>query len=175
MKDPPPFPRAHAGLGHAFADLSAVERWAARAQAGGRPEPYIAREALNGPQFSITTHTTDGMHDVVAITARPTRRTAPTGRPSPISGHGDRGNDPTDPVDPLRSVDPLTPWEPQEPTRPAAPAGRAGTADQAVLRSLVRSLLDLAGHEHGPAHTEVVLTPSGPRILECRLESPTHL
>lgn len=39
--------------------------------------------------------------------------------------------------------------------------------DAAAVRSSVRALLDLLGHKHGSAHTEVVLTPSGPRILDC--------
>ena len=39
--------------------------------------------------------------------------------------------------------------------------------DAAAVRSSVRTLLDLLGHKHGPAHTEVLLTPSGPRILDC--------
>lgn len=118
MKDPPTFSRDRAELAHAFADLSAVERWAGRAGADGRPTAYIAREVLDGPQFSVATETDDGMHRVVAIS----------------------GGDP------------------------------AGAADEAVLRSLVRSLLDLVGHERGPARTEVVLTASGPRVLECRLD-----
>ncbi|MFF8696676.1 hypothetical protein ACF08W_31125 [Streptomyces sp. NPDC015144] len=41
--------------------------------------------------------------------------------------------------------------------------------ERAVLRSLVRSLLDLAGHESGTARTRVVLTPLGPRVAACQL------
>ncbi|WP_446039167.1 hypothetical protein [Streptomyces sp. SID1121] len=55
-----------------------------------------------------------------------------------------------------------------------APAPDTGTAgldetERAVLRSLVRALLDLAGHESGPARTHVVLTPGGPRVAACQL------
>ncbi|MFD6888484.1 hypothetical protein [Streptomyces sp. NPDC059957] len=42
-------------------------------------------------------------------------------------------------------------------------------AQQSLLRSAVRALLDLAGHEAGTAHTAVVLTDRGPRIVECRV------
>jgi hypothetical protein len=42
-------------------------------------------------------------------------------------------------------------------------------AERAAMRSLVRSLLDLAGHESGPASTQVVLTLSGPRVVACSL------
>ncbi|USX56587.1 hypothetical protein [Lentzea sp. HUAS12] len=36
--------------------------------------------------------------------------------------------------------------------------------DEAAIRAVVTSLLDLAGYERGPAHTTVVLTVRGPRI-----------
>lgn len=42
--------------------------------------------------------------------------------------------------------------------------------ERTVLRSLVRSLLDLAGHESGAARTRVVLTSAGPRVAACRLD-----
>ncbi|GGU87899.1 hypothetical protein GCM10010260_21860 [Streptomyces filipinensis] len=45
----------------------------------------------------------------------------------------------------------------------------SGEAERAAMRSLVRSLLDLAGHESGPARTQVVLTPAGPRVVACSL------
>ncbi|MFG2675175.1 hypothetical protein [Streptomyces sp. NBC_00304] len=55
------------------------------------------------------------------------------------------------------------------------PGGDSGVAvldetERAVLRSLVRSLLDLAGHESGTARTRVVLTPVGLRVAACQLE-----
>ncbi|WP_405977156.1 ATP-grasp domain-containing protein [Streptomyces sp. NBC_00158] len=39
-------------------------------------------------------------------------------------------------------------------------------ADAAAIRDTVTALLDLAGYAFGPAHTEVILTPAGPRIVE---------
>lgn len=41
--------------------------------------------------------------------------------------------------------------------------------DRVLLRSVVRALLDLAGHDEGTAHTRVVLTPRGPQITSCRV------
>lgn len=41
--------------------------------------------------------------------------------------------------------------------------------ERAVLYSVVRSLLDLVGHDWGPAITGVVLAESGPRVIACRL------
>ncbi|MEU9030223.1 ATP-grasp domain-containing protein [Streptomyces sp. NPDC048383] len=35
-----------------------------------------------------------------------------------------------------------------------------------AVRALVRGVLDLTGHHDGPSHTEVVLTPRGPRLVE---------
>ncbi|TXJ86569.1 hypothetical protein E2C11_00900 [Streptomyces lavendulae] len=55
----------------------------------------------------------------------------------------------------------------------AAPWGEPAEADRAVLHSSVRALLDMAEHESGPAHTEVVLTARGPRVLSCRLGGTT--
>ena len=40
----------------------------------------------------------------------------------------------------------------------------AGTT--AAMGELVTALLDAAGHRFGPAHTEIILTPAGPRIVE---------
>ncbi|WP_438319599.1 hypothetical protein ACSHWO_36575 (plasmid) [Streptomyces sp. HUAS TT3] len=53
------------------------------------------------------------------------------------------------------------------------PAPEPAEGDRAVLRSSVRALLDMAGHESGPAHTVVALTPQGPRVLSCRLRGAT--
>ncbi|MFG2879842.1 ATP-grasp domain-containing protein [Streptomyces sp. NPDC048337] len=39
-----------------------------------------------------------------------------------------------------------------------------GTAQ--AVRALVRGVLDLAGHRDGPSHTELILTPHGPRLVE---------
>ncbi|MFE2377492.1 ATP-grasp domain-containing protein [Streptomyces sp. NPDC059398] len=39
-------------------------------------------------------------------------------------------------------------------------------ADTAAVRATVAALLDLADYEFGPAHTEVILTAEGPRVVE---------
>ncbi|RST04867.1 ATP-grasp domain-containing protein [Streptomyces sp. WAC07149] len=39
-------------------------------------------------------------------------------------------------------------------------------ADAAAVRDTVTALLDLTGYAFGPAHTEVILTPAGPRVVE---------
>ncbi|MBW5484679.1 ATP-grasp domain-containing protein [Streptomyces bambusae] len=39
-------------------------------------------------------------------------------------------------------------------------------ADADAMAGLVRALLDAAGHRFGPAHTEIVLTADGPRVVE---------
>ncbi|MEV6209048.1 ATP-grasp domain-containing protein [Kitasatospora sp. NPDC051914] len=39
-------------------------------------------------------------------------------------------------------------------------------ADVAAIGELVVAVLDAAGHRFGPAHTEVILTASGPRVVE---------
>lgn len=54
-----------------------------------------------------------------------------------------------------------------------SPAPRCDEARLAAVRSAVRALLDLAGHQEGPARTEVALTEDGPRIVACRLGEPT--
>ncbi|MEU5090320.1 ATP-grasp domain-containing protein [Streptomyces sp. NPDC021356] len=41
-----------------------------------------------------------------------------------------------------------------------------GPEERAALHAVVIGLLDLAGYRFGPAHTEVVLTAQGPRIVE---------
>ncbi|MGW4884396.1 hypothetical protein [Streptomyces murinus] len=55
----------------------------------------------------------------------------------------------------------------------AGPCGAPAEADRVVLHSSVRALLDMAEHESGPAHTVVVLTARGPRVLSCRLGGTT--
>lgn len=42
--------------------------------------------------------------------------------------------------------------------------------EAAGVRSSVRTLLDLLGHERGLTRTEVALTPSGFRILDCLMK-----
>lgn len=50
-------------------------------------------------------------------------------------------------------------WEVSTPSRAAAPY-------RAELRELMSGLLDAVGLTDGPAHSEFILTPSGPRVLE---------
>lgn len=50
-----------------------------------------------------------------------------------------------------------------------SPAAQRGEEQLAAVRSVVRALLDLAGHQEGSACTEVALTADGPRIVACRL------
>ncbi|QMU77312.1 hypothetical protein GXW83_18020 [Streptacidiphilus sp. PB12-B1b] len=163
MKDPPPHshPRSQKELTHAYTDLTTVERWAAHTHTEPTTNPS---PATNQPHYTITTETTDGMHHITAITAHPahlaTEQTSKAGWAEQVA------------------VVPVTDTTPRSspalsPTEPAPPAtGALEPADLSVLRSLVRSLLDLAGHEHGPAHTDIVLTPAGPHVLQCRLEPP---
>ncbi|MFG2130773.1 acetyl-CoA carboxylase biotin carboxylase subunit family protein [Streptomyces sp. NPDC048751] len=46
--------------------------------------------------------------------------------------------------------------------------GALAEADRVEIRAAVRALLDLAGLQSGPAHTEVVVTANGPRIAASR-------
>ncbi|MET7699936.1 hypothetical protein [Streptomyces sp. NPDC005485] len=130
-----------AELSHALHDLSTVERWAERANGDVPAPPDVAQdqEAPQGPEFSVETETVNGMHSVARIAAHPADRDA-------VAGGGE-----------------------------AAAAGEEGAAvaldesARAAVRSLVRSLLDLAGHESGPARTRVVMTAAGPRVVGCSL------
>ncbi|WP_052745192.1 MULTISPECIES: hypothetical protein [unclassified Streptomyces] len=54
-------------------------------------------------------------------------------------------------------------------TRPSAGVA-PDEAGLAVLRSVVRAVLDLVEHERGTARTEVALTPRGPRVVGLRLD-----
>lgn len=45
--------------------------------------------------------------------------------------------------------------------------------EQLELRSVVRALLDLAGHSAGPVRTSVVLLAEGPRVVACSGLVPT--
>lgn len=105
----------------------ALEAWAGRT-----PGPYLVEEFLAGPQYTVSTLSVDGMHQVVGITA--TR----TGGPPHFVA--------------LEHVHP-------------APLGEREGAE---IRSAVCALLDLAGFEHGPADTTVVLAATGPRIISSR-------
>lgn len=41
-----------------------------------------------------------------------------------------------------------------------------GQDERTAIHAVVTGLLDLAGYRFGPAHTEVILTPRGPRVVE---------
>lgn len=43
---------------------------------------------------------------------------------------------------------------------------QVSAVDAEEIGALVRALLDAVGYRDGPAHTEVILTPAGPRIIE---------
>ncbi|GAB2698233.1 hypothetical protein [Kitasatospora kifunensis] len=92
-----------------------------------------------------------------------------------VGGGGGGGPDeyPT-PVDPVLCVETMTGSGMHRVVAISSatiPAVRTPLAEApaAALRSLVRALLDLVGHQEGPAHTKVALTAHGPRIVACRL------
>lgn len=43
---------------------------------------------------------------------------------------------------------------------------RLDPADEAAITGLVTGMLDAVGYRYGPSHTEVMLTPTGPRLIE---------
>lgn len=45
-------------------------------------------------------------------------------------------------------------------------------SDQAAVRSVVRSMLDLTAFESGTTLTEVTLADDGPHIVGCRIQEP---
>ncbi|WP_051450907.1 hypothetical protein [Actinospica robiniae] len=45
-------------------------------------------------------------------------------------------------------------------------------SEQAAVRSVVRSMLDLTAFESGTTLTEVTLADDGPRIVGCRIQEP---
>ena len=52
--------------------------------------------------------------------------------------------------------------------RLGSPEPTEATPDEQVeLRSVVRALLDMAGHSSGPVRTSVVLLAEGPRVVAC--------
>lgn len=75
---------------------------------------------------------------------------------------------------PLR-VNPQTINGIHEVTAITAVRGRNGLSayseeQAACVRSAVRALLDLMGHESGSTTTEIALTAAGPRIMACRVQ-----
>ncbi len=57
-----------------------------------------------------------------------------------------------------------------EPSRGTTRPAELAKTEAAQVRSLVRALLDLAGHEAGRATTHVVLTTTGPHIVSCTFD-----
>lgn len=53
------------------------------------------------------------------------------------------------------------------------PSEAATSDEQVELRSVVRALLDMAGHSSGPVRTSVVLLSEGPRVVACTGLVPT--
>ncbi|MGW1073102.1 ATP-grasp domain-containing protein [Streptomyces sp. NPDC002537] len=101
---------------------------AARQDIAARPGRLLAEEFLDGPEFSVETHSADGRHEVLAVTEKF------TGEHSVEIGH-------------------------------VVPA-RVGADDRAALETATRAFLDTIGLTEGPAHTEIILTPRGPRVVE---------
>ncbi|MEU3773488.1 ATP-grasp domain-containing protein [Streptomyces sp. NPDC032472] len=100
-------------------------------------EEFLMEEFLEGPCFSVETLSFDGRHVVVATTDRE------------LGGTGFDGFGSTGFVE-------VAAWQPS--LHPAE------VVEEAV--QLVRDFLDAVGLRNGPAHTEVVLTSRGPRIME---------
>ncbi|MBJ7004251.1 hypothetical protein ACFYMX_17835 [Streptomyces griseofuscus] len=131
-------------LSRALRDLSAVERWAAHTGTGG-PSDGGAPDG-GGPVGG-----------------------GPDGPVVDEGWQGLRFGVATESCDGMHEVVGIT-W-----SAPAGggPCGEPAEADRVVLHSSVRALLDMAEHESGPAHTVVVLTARGPRVLSCRLGGTT--
>jgi biotin carboxylase len=93
---------------------------------------WVAEEYLNGPEFSVETFSTDGVHHVLAVTEK-------FKGPNFVEiGH-------------------------------VVPA-RLPTGSVRAMTAEVTAGLDAIGLTEGPAHTEIMLTGRGPRIVEthCR-------
>ncbi|MER7519925.1 ATP-grasp domain-containing protein [Streptomyces sp. NPDC126499] len=100
-------------------------------------DEFLMEEYLEGPEFSVETLSFDGRHVVVATTDRELGGT----------GFADFGR---------TGFAEIGLWQPS-----AHPPEQVREAI-----GLVREFLDAVGLRDGPAHTEVKLTPRGPRIIE---------
>ncbi|MFI8962318.1 ATP-grasp domain-containing protein [Streptomyces sp. NPDC053493] len=100
-------------------------------------EEFLMEEYLEGPEFSVETVSFDGRHVVVATTDR---RLGGTG----FADFGRTG---------------FAEVALSQPT--SHPAEQVAEAIE-----LVKDFLDAVGLRNGPGHTEVKLTPRGPRIIE---------
>ncbi|MET9464422.1 phosphoribosylglycinamide synthetase [Streptomyces sp. NPDC006544] len=167
-----------AGQGVALVRTDAdLARWAEPAGSAGAAAlegPFTVEDFLEGPEFSVETLTVDGMHLVAGITAKealggPYGATCSTCAPTEGGTAGTAGTAGTG-----GTTGPAVPIEPTGitgttvTTESVAGPAPLGEVEEGAIRATVAALLDLAGHEFGPAHTEVVLTRTGPRIRECR-------
>ncbi|MCE7082414.1 acetyl-CoA carboxylase biotin carboxylase subunit family protein, partial [Streptomyces sp. ST2-7A] len=112
------------------------------------PEPaLIVEEYLEGPELRVDVHSRDGRHSVLAVS----RRVHP--EPDPASGRmsGSRGPDAFLLAGAARG------WD--------LPVD-LGRRELARVHRLAETTLTAAGHRHGPARVEVVLTRRGPILLE---------
>ncbi|WP_308346559.1 phosphoribosylglycinamide synthetase [Streptomyces sp. ISL-66] len=165
-----------AALVRTDADLA---QWAEPAGSAGPAAlegPFTVEDFLEGPEFSVETLTVDGMHLVAGITAKgagaptgpagtvgPAEPTAPAAPAEPTGTTGATGI--TAPTGTTGTTGTTAPTGTTGPVPGPAPLGEV---EEGAIRATVAALLDLAGYEFGPAHTEVVLTRTGPRIRECR-------
>ncbi|MGW6685614.1 ATP-grasp domain-containing protein [Streptomyces sp. NPDC054961] len=177
-----------AGQGVALVRTDAdLARWAEPAGSVGAAAlegPFTVEDFLEGPEFSVETLTVDGMHLVAGITAKealgdPYGATCATCAPAgPAGATGTSGTagaaEPDAPIEPTATAGSAGSTGTTHhagmtgTTEPAAGPAPLGEVEEGAIRATVAALLDLAGHEFGPAHTEVVLTRTGPRIRECR-------
>nr|WSX51294.1 phosphoribosylglycinamide synthetase [Streptomyces sp. NBC_00974] len=165
-----------AGQGVALVRTDAdLARWAEPAGSAGAAAlegPFTVEDFLEGPEFSVETLTVDGMHLVAGITAKeapggPYGATCSACEPTGTTGTtGSTGS--AVPIEPAGTTGTTGTTGITATTESAAGPAPLGEVEEGAIRATVAALLDLAGHEFGPAHTEVVLTRTGPRIRECR-------
>jgi biotin carboxylase len=110
-------------------DPEQLPTWGALLDSYSYTGPVLVEEYLSGPEFSVETISSRGVHHVIGVTRKVLG-------PPPLfveAGH----------------IHP-------EPPSP----------DTEAMARLTVEMLDATGYRNGPAHTEVKLTPNGPRIVE---------
>jgi biotin carboxylase len=110
-------------------DKDELATWGALLDSYDYTGPVLVEEYLSGPEFSVETISSRGVHHVIGVTRKVLG-------PPPLfveAGH----------------VHP-------EPPSP----------DTEAMAKLTVDMLTITGYRNGPAHTEVKLTPAGPRIVE---------
>ncbi|MGL5859400.1 MAG: ATP-grasp domain-containing protein [Angustibacter sp.] len=123
--------------------------WGTMLDDAGYTGPVLIEEYLSGPEFSVETISVQGRHHVIGVTAKqlgPPPLFVETGHTHPAPA----GASPTDTG--------------RRDTGPAS-TNRAGIGSF-EMTSLVEAMLDAVGYRTGPAHTELRVTVSGPRIIE---------